>query len=208
MQVTVLGASGKVGRLVVAEALGRGHQVTAVVHRHNPFWNMPGVRVITGDVHDAAIVTASLQGSQAVLSALGSWNSASKDIVTAGISHTIPAMHRLGISRIITLTGEGADAPGDRRPLSRRLTHAAARLVAGKILRDGETQIALLAASQLDWTVLRSPIMTNGHDRLYRLSLRPAPPWQTIPRRAVAKAMLDQLDGPGYLGAAPFIYRQ
>lgn len=210
MQITVLGASGKVGRLVVAEALARGHRVVAMVHQHNPFDAQDNLVVQAGDVHSGHQVAACLHGSQAVICSLGSWGTASKDIVASGTRQAIVAMHALGVSRIVSLTGADAYAAGDQRPvpLLRRLSHLAAQATAGKILRDGEAHIRLLAASHLDWTVLRSPVMTNGSDRLYRLTLRPGTPWQTISRRAVAKGLLDQLEEPGYLGAAPFIYRQ
>jgi putative NADH-flavin reductase len=217
VQITVFGASGKVGRLVVAEALSRGHDVIAFVHRHNALTANPRLRIAGSDIHSAADVAMSLRGSQGVISCLGSWGTHSKDIVSSGMRQIIPAMQAESISRIVSLTGSGANAPADKDTpitITRRVSHWLADRAAGKVLRDGEHHILLLAQSSLEWTVLRSPIMYSGGDGLYRLTLRPAGVLtgnfhpQLICRRAVAKALVDQLEGPGYLHAAPFIYRK
>lgn len=214
MVITIFGASGKVGRLVVAEALSRGHTVTAFVHSHAKALRSleegtaGKLRIYSGDIHDSKSVADSLTGSKAVLSTLGSWHTKSKDIVSAGMETIVPAMQQQGIHRIVSLTGSDAAAPGDSATTARSLTHGLARLAAGKILLDGERHIAILSKSGLDWTVLRAPVMTNSPEIFYRLTLQPGAPWQTIPRRAVAKALLDQIDGAGYANAAPFIYRQ
>jgi putative NADH-flavin reductase len=206
MHIVIFGASGKVGRLAVAEALARGHSVRAFVHQHPDFKPHPNLHVVQGDIHDAQSVAAAVQGSDAVISALGSWGTKSKDIVSTGMRHIIPAMEHHGVERIVSLTGAEAHDSKDHPDLLRRLTHAGAALAAGRILADGEEHIRLLRQSNLEWTVLRSPVMTGSPRIFYKLSLQPLRPWRTIPRRAVAKALLDQLEGAAYAQAAPFIY--
>lgn len=209
MQITVFGASGRVGRQAVHEALARGHTVVGFVHSNTNFESDDRLRLYQGDIHDADAVAQSLQGSQAVISALGSWGTRTKDIVASATRAIIPAMQAQNISRIVSLTGTEAYASSDIKPsLLRKAAHAAAAVAAAKILRDGEDHIQLLEACDLDWTVIRSPAMTNSPRSAYKLTLTVKPPWQTIPRRAVAKALIDQVEGPGYLREAPFIYRQ
>lgn len=207
MVITVFGASGRVGRLVVAEAIARGHVVRAFVHNTNKLVANPSLTIIQGDVHDRQTVAAAVYGSKAVISALGSWGTPSKDIVTTAIRNIIPAMESAGVDRIISLTGSDAYDSADKPTVGQRCSHLFGKLVAGKIIADGEEHIRLLRASTLDWTVLRSPVMTNGAGIFYKLSLQPVASWRTIPRKAVAKAMLDQLDGVGYSSAAPFLHR-
>lgn len=207
MVITVFGASGRVGRLVTAEALARGYSVKGFVHSHNNLDNHPNLAVISGDIHDSHAVTTAVQGSQAVICSLGSWGAASKDIVSTGTRHIIPAMQSCGVERIVSLTGADAFEAGERPTMLRRFSHSFARLIAGKILTDGEEHIRLLESSELDWTVLRAPVMTNGDSIFYKLSLKPLSHWHTIPRKAVAKAMVDQIDGSSYSKAAPFLHR-
>lgn len=207
MQLTIFGASGKVGQQVVALALEQGYQVVAFVHNHDPFAVNDKLTVIKGDVRDRAAVTAALGGSRAVISTLGSWGTKDKNTLTRGMQAIIPAMEQIGVTRLITLTGAGAAWTGDRPNLIDRLGHALLRLVAPKILYDGEEQLRLLEGSRLDWTCLRSPVMRPAGKIRYRLDLRPPALWATIPRPAVAQGLVNQLKNLDYLHLAPYIRR-
>lgn len=208
MRVVIFGANGKVGKLVVAEALGRGHTVTAFVHKHSDFESNPNLHIARGDIHNSQDVAAAIQGADAVVSALGSWGTQSKDIVSSGMANIIPAMEKFGVKQIISLTGSDARAAGDELGLVHRVSYPFLKLVAGKILRDGEKHIELLAASQLNWTVLRSPAMnTRGEAEQYTLNMQRPLPWQTVHRNAVAQAMLDQLELKEWTARAPYISR-
>ena len=62
MKITVLGAAGNVGSRVVAEALSRGHEVTAVVRDRSQFDKLPGNvqrrAADASDVNSMAFVSA------------------------------------------------------------------------------------------------------------------------------------------------------
>lgn len=206
MRITVFGATGKVGRLVVEEALSRGHEVIAYQRRPDKLSDSPMLTVCVGDIYDADKVAAAVSGSDTVISALGSWGTPRKDVLATAMQHIIPAMQQSGIKRIVSLTGADARTAGDQIGMIHKLTYPMLGKFAGKILRDGEQHIALLAKSSLDWTVIRSPIMRNwGSPAPYKLGkIRPAP-WSTVNRQAVAKSMVDQVEQASHLCYAPFI---
>lgn len=90
-----------------------------------------------------------------------------------------------------------------------KLTHRLLALSpAKKILEDGEKHIKLLEKSDLNWTVLRSPIMNDkGNAKEYLLTgIRPMP-WKTINRYSVAIAMIEILKSGEYSKQAPYIVR-
>jgi len=58
VNILVTGASGFIGSELVRELAGRGHSVTALVHKNN--LAVPGARVVRGDVSDAGL---SIEGS-------------------------------------------------------------------------------------------------------------------------------------------------
>lgn len=207
MQVTVFGANGRVGRLVVTELLRRGHRVTAFTHRHAELPADDRLQIVQGDIHDLVTVQRALVGSQAVISALGSWGTPSKDIVSGGMQAIIPAAENEGISRLVSLTGSEARLAGDELTLIHRLAHAAASLLAGRILRDGEAHLRLLSQSRLDWTVLRSPVMNTWGSSNFRVVTGRPLPWTTIHRQAVATALVNQLDDFSHNRTSPFIGR-
>lgn len=207
MQVTVIGANGRVGRLVVSEALQRGYKVVAFCHSVPRFEEQPGLRIVRGDIHDAAAVAQALHGSHYIISALGSWHSKRKDVLSSGMHTVIPAMEKAGIQRIVSLTGSEARDQGDTLSLIHRLMYVFLLLAAGKVLRDGENHIQQLRVSQLKWTVLRSPIMTAHQNSHYHLGQRRPFPWRTISRSAVVTALLDQLEDTSELQSSPYIYK-
>lgn len=207
MRITVFGATGKVGRLVTRQLLADGHELTIFVHQHNPFAADDKLRVVQGDVRDAEAVTAAVKGSEVVISTLGSWHTPSKSVLTDAMRAIIPAMKRQGIERVVTLTGTGAFYWSDRLTPLDQANHWLLRLLAPKVLRDGEAHLRLLSDSNVQWTALRSPIMTRGTNQRYRLATRLPVPWATIPRRAVAQAIIEQLTNTDYVQAAPVIRR-
>ncbi|HEU5127376.1 MAG TPA: NAD(P)H-binding protein [Glycomyces sp.] len=71
MRIAVFGATGGVGRRTVAEALSRGHEVTAAVRDRDRFAGLPaGVRPRVGDVTDPAAVAALSAEADVVISAV------------------------------------------------------------------------------------------------------------------------------------------
>lgn len=206
-QLTVFGASGKVGSKVVALALERGYRVMAFVHSHDPFERHVALRVVKGDIHDQASVTAAISGSDAVISTLGSWGTKEKNIVSVGMQVIIPSMERAEIKRLVTLTGAGSFWQEDQPNYIDRLSHALLGLTAPKILRDGEEHLRLLDDSKLDYTCVRSPVMRATGSTNYRLNLRSPVAWATIPRPAVVKCLIDQLETAEHFRSAPFIHK-
>jgi putative NADH-flavin reductase len=205
MQVTVFGASGRVGRQVVLLALEQEHTVRAFVHSHDPFKSQPGLTVIKGNVRDEKAVVAAINGSQAVIVALGSWGTKSKNVVSSGTRLIIPAMRSQGLKRIVTLTGSGARWSGDKPGFWGSIGRLFLKILAPKILRDGEEHLRLLEASNLVWTSVRSPAMSNGKFTGYKLSLQSPPLWARISRQAVAHSLIDLADNGEYPRQAPFL---
>lgn len=209
MKITVFGAGGKVGRLIVEGALAAGDEVVAFVHHDPHFLAHPRLSIVRGDVHNAEDVTAAIKGSDAVISALGSWGTKKKDIVSTGMAAIIPAMQANSVRRVVSLTGSDARARGDSLGFVHRLSHVFIKYSpAAKILADGEWHVELLEQSDLDWTVVRSPVMNTRGDRegFSLTSTRPLP-WATINRHSVVSAMLGLARSRDHLSQAPFIVR-
>lgn len=205
MKIVVFGANGKIGSLIVKRLLADGHTVRAFVHSNSTLKEHKNLEIVQGDVHDAGQVSAALEGYEIVISALGSWGTASKDILSSAMLSIIPVMQRKSMKRIISLTGSGARDSQDSLTLMERLSRGLILLAAHKILEDGEKHLALLRESNLDWTVVRSPGMRNGSSSSYVFSRKSPAPWATITRNAVAISMVDQINDTAWIQAAPHI---
>lgn len=206
MQIVVFGANGKVGSLVVEKLLNDGHFVRAFVHSGSQLPKHKNLQILKGDVKDVESVNNALDGANAVISALGSWGTPTKDIVSTGIRSIILAMQAHNITRVISLTGSGARDLYDKPSLLDRMSCWAIRIAARKIVDDGESHIAQLRKTKLAWTVIRSPLMKNSsRQRSFILSKKSPPPWAAIVRDDVASAMVELVTNNEWRQAAPYI---
>lgn len=206
MQVTIFGAGGRVGQLVTQLCLERGYKVVAAVHKNKPYSKIENLHMITVDIYDSASVAAALRGTDVVISTLGSWHTPLQNVLETAMISIIPAMEELGIKRIITVTGSAASWSHDRPQWFNKVDRVMLGLIAPKVLRDGEAHLKLLTASQLDWTSVRSPVMTARPTSDYVLSAKLPVGMKFISRLAVATSLVDQIERQDFIGQAPVIY--
>lgn len=206
MNVLVFGATGPLGRRIVEQILAGGHQATAFVRTAGRLGPHAGLREVAGDVLDPAAVAAAVPGHDAVVSALGqSRPSPGGRDLHPGASNIIGAMKAAGVSRLIWISSHSV---GDSRGRSGVIFE---RLFAPVLLRaemaDKERQEALVAASDLDWTIVRPARLTNGpatgrvraQPRL-RISIR-----DSVSRADVAEFVLHELEHGDHLLTAPTV---
>ncbi|MCC7060778.1 MAG: SDR family oxidoreductase [Burkholderiaceae bacterium] len=165
MQILIVGASGALGRVLVSQALERGHQVTALVRRPERFeLRHERLTVAPGNVLDPAPVGAAVAGQQAVISALGHkrWMFPTR-ILSAGTANVLAAMQRHGVRRFVCVTSLGVGDSWWRMGLWYTL------FVLPVILQfyfwDKLRQERLGRASGLDGTIVRPGALTTGDGR-------------------------------------------
>ena len=208
MQITVFGANGKVGSLIVQIGLNNGYKVIAFIHGTTNFSSNANLRIFQGNIYDAKQVAEAIHGSDVVISALGSWGNPKKDILTAGMHNIIPAMQKQNIKRIVSLTGADAKVKGEPGSMIGHISRSLLNLVAKKVLQDGEQHIDLLKNSELEWTVIRSPVMNDkGEAGRFTLNTKKPMPWATINRNSVAQCMVDLIKNNQFSRQSPFIKR-
>ncbi len=107
MKIIVFGATGGTGKLIVSQALAKGHSVTAFVRNPEGLTPDPHLRVIQGDVFDFATVVDAVRGHRAVLSALGARTRKKADILAHAIPGILEAMRQEYVTRLIVLGASG-----------------------------------------------------------------------------------------------------
>jgi NADH dehydrogenase len=109
-RVAVTGAAGFVGKSLVPELLGAGHEVRALVHDRTS--NVPGAEVRRGDVRDSAGIHALVEGCTAVIH-LAPGLRATPDLETTiveGTKTVVAAAREAGVQRVVVLSCLGAQA--------------------------------------------------------------------------------------------------
>src|SRR2546423_1079391 len=163
MKITVLGATGGVGGEVVKQALDRGWHVTAVV-RDPARVAVPAqdrLDVVVAGLHEQEKVTAAVEGRDAVLSALGSRERKPTTVCADGARVAIAAARATGVKRLLVVSASGMHTEGDGV-----FTRTLVKPMLGAILKHGFADMLamedLVMATELDWTVVRPPMLLNG----------------------------------------------
>ena len=151
MNVALIGATGRTGRLVLSELLTRGHTVTVLARDPGklPESDADGVRVVVGSATDPQALSRLLDGTQAVISALGP-TAKEADLHTSTAHLLVDAMPTAGVSRFIGISGAGIDVPGDRKGTRDRIISTVIRTVGGAVAKDKPAEYRVLADSDLD----------------------------------------------------------
>ena len=154
MNLVVLGATGRTGRLVVQEALAAGHTVTALVRSPEKLtMRDANLRVVTGQATDPSAVSNALEGADAVISTLGGSGSLIADSTRA----IIAAADSTGVRRIVMLSTFAAER--DRLGAGTRLLTG---IGMGAMLKDKSAGEEMLRRSDLEWTIVYASILSDG----------------------------------------------
>ena len=196
MKLALFGATGRTGRPLVEAALARGHGVTAFVRDPKKLATSHAkLRVVTGDLFDAASVAAAIEGQDAVLSVLGPVKGGPKDVMAVATRHIVAGMRSHGVRRLVLLTGAGVAQPGDAPKAVNRFISFMLRTLSRDVLLDSEAGVENVRRSDLDWTIVRVPMLTDGPARgRYRVGMVGVNDGVRISRADVADFMLKQLD--------------
>lgn len=205
-RVLVVGATGGTGRQLVAQALERGLAVTALVRDPSRFTIAhPQLTVVRGDVLDRDSVDAAVRGQEAVVSALGHKRYYPPNrILSEGTRNLLQAMETHGVSRFVCETSLGVGDSAGR--LGVYYTFFTIPVVLPFYYWDKARQERLIAASPVEWVIVRPGLLTNGPKRgRYRHGHGIGSFLWTvrISRADVADFMLNQLASDTYLRAAP-----
>ncbi len=203
MNVIVFGATGSVGRLLVAQSLKENHRVTAFArHPENLDLEHRNLVKVAGDVLDPKAVEAALTGQDAVMVTLGAGRRGG--VRAEGTKTIVEGMRRQGIRRLICQSTLGA---GDSR---QQLNFFWKRIMFGLLLRpayqDHQRQEAIVRASDLDWTIVRPAAFTDGPlSNRFKAGFPPNERGLTlkIARADVAAFMLRELGDQRYLHQTP-----
>ncbi len=201
MRLIIFGATGGIGHHVVEQALAAGHEVTAVARRPALITiRHERLKVVQGDVLEPVSFQQALAGQDAVVSAIGIAKDAPTTLYSEGVAHIMDAMRAANVRRILCISASGLE-PG---PWWQRWV---ARPILWRLLKYMYTDLVQMEdavkASDLDWTILRPPRLTNGpHTGRYQFAVnKHLARCLLIPRADVADFILAPLtDQATYCG--------
>jgi putative NADH-flavin reductase len=149
MKITVFGSTGGTGRVLLTEAARRGHEITAFARQASALDGVAGLaEIVQGDARDPDHVAPAIEGRDAVIVTVAGRGQAG---VATAIAQTVTAaMLDTNVRRLIATSAYGmvATRPYVMAPL--------VRLLFGKAFADQRAADEVIAASALDWTIVRA----------------------------------------------------
>src|SRR5258706_8941563 len=196
MKLFILGTTGGIGRHLLQIALERGHQVTAYVRSPKKIATThERLKVIQGDVFNADQMARSLTGHDVVLSSFGPLTILSSTLRRQFGRTLAAAMRKSGVRRAQVVSAAflfhdlGLSALFLKATLFRQM------------IPDMAGMEAEVCQSDLDWTIVRPPRLTNGPARhSYRVADGSLPKGGFLISRAdVAHFMIGEAENPTHL---------
>lgn len=158
MRILVIGASGRTGRLVVDEAVRRGHDVTALARDVSRLGELPqGVAVVQGDAAEVDSVQGAAAGHDAAVTALSPGRTPGG--VTAMLGAVTEGLSAAGVARLVVTSAYG---PVATRPY---VTASLVRMLLRRTFADQLQADAVVRSSGLEWTIVRATRLTGAATR-------------------------------------------
>ena len=162
MKIALIGATGYVGAKLLAEALGRGHQVTAIVGDAAKLPVHAALTGVSADATDAGALAQLVAGHDLVIS---SYNPG-RDSTGTGTEAITDGVKRAGVTRFLVVGGAGSlKLPSGERVVDQPGFPAEWKQGA---LRTSAFLDQLRAETELDWVFLSPAAMLVPGERTGR----------------------------------------
>lgn len=192
-------------------AVEHGHQVRAFARGAGTIKEGPRLEPWPGDATNPEDLRPAVQGVDGVIMAIGLPKSLGfifrpTRLFSSATAALLPVMEMAKVKRLLVVTGFGA---GRSRTRISALERVPFHAVFGRAYADKSRQEALIEASNLDWTIVRPGVLTNGPETgVYRVLVEPES-WQNgvIARKEVARFLLTAFELGSHIHEAPGLVR-
>jgi putative NADH-flavin reductase len=160
MKLVVLGATGGIGLEIVRQAIERGHSVTAFVRSPERLEGFQGrIAIKQGDPLNSSQLERVIEGHDAVLSGFGPRVPVAKTdakLLRDFADSLTLAMQQASVKRVVVVSTAFLFRDSIIPP-----TYLFGRLFFPAIVIDAQGMERTIRASELDWTIVRPPQLTD-----------------------------------------------
>jgi putative NADH-flavin reductase len=203
MVITIFGASGMVGKKIIAYALSKGNTVRAfgrnVTGLIDADLRSSSFEAIQGSVFESEDILRAVTGADLVLSALGGGVDGVDKTRSLGMKYITQQMQQAGVKRIVALGGSGVLSTPKGEYIIEQPGYPKEFLAVGK---EHLQAYLVLNASSLDWTFVCSPTINDGDatgDFVTSSLYPPSPNKNYISAGDLANFMVDEAENPKYI---------
>lgn len=157
MNITVFGATGRTGQLVLEQGIRRGHLMTAFTRRPQELTGVQSLEaVVHGDGRNLPPVREAVRGQDCIISILSSPGLGPSTVVSAVTKNILTAMQETGVRRLVCVSSHSLVAT---RPW---LIVTLVKWIFRNPYADLAAMEQAIMTSSLDWTIVRATQLTDG----------------------------------------------
>jgi len=207
MRLTIFGATGRTGIHLLEQALAAGHEVKVLVRDPSKVKSQSALlKVLEGNVQNAAQVEQAVADSECVISVLGPTENKPTYEISAGTDNILAAMKKQSVRRLIVSAGAGVGDPNDSPAPFNLFINFLLKILSRYVYEDMVQTVAKVRASDLDWTIVRVPMLTNDPQTgKIQIGYVGKGMSARISRADMADFILKQVNDNTYLHKAPTI---
>lgn len=205
-KIAIIGGTGKSGQYLVQNLLKKGYSLKMLVRNPKNFTiQNPLIEIIKGDAREEASIYSLIEGCDLVISTLGQ-PKGEKSIFSDAAKNIIKAMNCFGIKRYIVTTGLSVNTSSDQK--NERVKMATDWMYENypETTEDKQKEYELLLESNLDWTLVRLPLIHLTEERFATEACLTDCKGENISAADLAAFLLSQIDHSEYIQKSPFLY--
>jgi putative NADH-flavin reductase len=207
-RIAIFGGSGATGKVLISHALDSGFKVRALARKANSIVSgSDRVEALQGELSNPEDVAATMNGCSTAICVFGPrppYVDVFCELATANI---IAAMRQLGIKRLVCQTGGMIGDYRANRTFPFQWMADAFRRHSPQIAADRLGQERAVIQSELDWTIVKPPRLTDGAargrwraDADVRLGML-----SSITREDLAAFLIGEIEHPQFIRQAVFV---
>jgi len=207
LKIAVIGGTGKSGRYLVQELIRKGYHLKALVRNPENFKvESDLVEVVYGDVRNYEIVKSLIKKCDLVLSALGGSPLSEPTVFSQATKNILAAMTEFDIKRYIVVAGLNVDTPFDKKSPKTKFATDWMYTNYPKSTLDRQREYDLLVESELDWTLVRLPMIELTSEQKETSTSLEDCLGDNISATDLANFLIEQIDDKSFVGKAPFLF--
>jgi putative NADH-flavin reductase len=209
MKIAILGSTGFVGKVLIKKAIAAGYQVKTLARNPEKLEEIKNkIEIITGSVFESSSVEAAIEGAEVVLSTIGPPQRNPGDPVQyeKSMKNIVSAMDKYGIKRYIHIGG-AAHQGGENEVwnFNRKFLRLFLNLFGKQILVAKHLEWEVLKTSDLDWTLVRPPRITNEEASGNILANEKRLESLKVSVGDLTDFILEQITSKGWIKKAPLV---
>jgi len=206
IKIAIIGGTGKSGKYLVQQLLKKGFTLTLLLRNPENFdVQNPLLEIVKGDIRNYDSVLLLLQDCDMIVSTLGQ-PKGEPSIFSTATSHIIKAMQHYNLSRYIVTTGLNVNTPTDAKSHAVQMATRWMYDHFPETTSDKQKEYESLAQSDLDWTMIRLPLIRQTDQKFpFHTSLADCP-GTFISATDLANFVIQEIEQPCFIQQAPFLY--